>query len=621
MTQLDTLLANASKAMGISIDDLQAIIEQGQRKSYAAGEYLFHESTPRLWIGWVEEGEIEIVCGRQAAVTHLATLSLGALISEGALMDDTPHSTSAFTRSGVTVWQIPLAVLQKVKENQPDIFYRIVARVAARQSERLRHAASQLAGKAGADVALTAVRREHDSLGERDVPLSAYFGVQTLRARENFDISGLPLMNFKHFVDSLAFVKKGAAQANCELGVLAKEKMVAICAACDEILAGKLHQHFVVDMIQGGAGTSTNMNANEVIANRALELMGHNKGEYQFLHPNDDVNCSQSTNDAYPTSIKIAVYLAIQDSLGALGELKAALEAKEQEFSQVLKMGRTENQDAVPMTLGQEFGSYAYTIGTAMHSMQVAADGLLEINMGATAIGTGINSPPGYAELVTEKLSQVSGLALRKATNLVQGTQDAGGFVQMSGNMKRAAVQLSKICNDLRWLSSGPRCGLFEIRLPPMQPGSSIMPGKVNPVIPEMVSQVCFTIIGYDVTVSMAAEAGELELNMAEPIMAYCLLHGLMILRNAAITLTSRCIVGIEANVERCREYVQNSIGLVTALNPVLGYEKSAAIAKEALKTGGSVYDLVLEKGWLSKAELDDMLKPENMTQPRNLSK
>jgi aspartate ammonia-lyase len=347
--------------------------------------------------------------------------------------------------------------------------------------------------------------------------------------------------------------------------------------------------------------------------------MGHSKGEYKKLHPNDDVNCSQSTNDAYPTAIKMAVYFALQDTLGALGELKRALEAKEQEFAQVLKMGRTENQDAVPITLGQEFGAYAAMIGSAMKSMKVAADELLEINMGATAIGTGINSPPGYAELVTAKLSAISGLPLRKAENMVESTQDSGVFSQMAGNMKRSAVQLSKICNDLRWMSSGPRCGLYEIRLPAMQPGSSIMPGKVNPVIPEMVSQVCFTIIGYDVTVAMASEASELELNMAEPIIAYCLLHGLMILKNAALVLTSRCINGIQANVERCRDYVQNSIGLVTALNPVLGYEKSVSIAKEALETNGSVYELVLQKGWLTKEALDDILKPENMTQPRKL--
>ncbi|WP_414652407.1 aspartate ammonia-lyase [Geomonas sp.] len=476
-----------------------------------------------------------------------------------------------------------------------------------------------MAGQAGPEALVTAVRREHDLLGDRDVPLAAYYGVQSLRGLENFPISGMPLSNFAHFVDALAMVKKAAAQANAELGVLAKNKMEAICQACDEILAGKLHSHFVVDMIQGGAGTSTNMNANEVIANRALELMGHEKGEYKYLHPNDDVNCSQSTNDAYPTAIKLAVYQSLQDTLGALGELQTSLKAKEQEFSQILKMGRTENQDAVPMTLGQEFGAYAVMIGSAMKSMRAAAEELTEINMGATAIGTGINSPPGYAELVTRKLSAVSGLNLTKAENLVEATQDSGVFSQMSGNMKRAAVQLSKICNDLRWMSSGPRCGLYEIRLPAMQPGSSIMPGKVNPVIPEMVSQVCFTIIGYDVTVTMASEASELELNMAEPIIAYCLLHGLMILKNAAITLASRCIDGIQPNVERCREYVQNSIGLVTALNPVLGYEKSVAIAKEALETNGSVYDLVLQKGWLTKAALDDILQPENMTKPRKL--
>ncbi|RNC68253.1 MAG: aspartate ammonia-lyase [Desulfuromonadales bacterium] len=620
MSILDQLVTQAAIASGISATDLYLIASKGERKVYAPGEYLFHESTPRLWAGFIEDGEVAIVRGLHGSTTHLSTLAQGAMIAEGALMDESPHASSAFTRTGATVLQIPREVWLEVRQTQPDVFYRIVARVAQRQSERLRHAAEQLAGTARPEDLITAVRREHDLLGDREVPLSAYYGVQTLRGVENFPISGMPVKNFAHFVDALAMVKKAAAQANCELGVLAKEKMEAICAACDEILAGKLHNNFVVDMIQGGAGTSTNMNANEVIANRALEILGHNKGEYKFLHPNDDVNCSQSTNDAYPTAIKLAVYFSLQDTLGALGELKTALEGKEQEFAQVLKMGRTENQDAVPMTLGQEFGAYAAMIGSAMKSMRTAADELLEINMGATAIGTGINSPPGYADLVTEKLSAISGLVLRKAPNLVESTQDSGVFSQMAGNMKRSAVQLSKICNDLRWMSSGPRCGLYEIRLPAMQPGSSIMPGKVNPVIPEMVSQVCFTIIGYDVTVAMASEASELELNMAEPIIAYCLLHGLMILKNAAVVLTSRCITGIQANVERCREYVQNSIGLVTALNPVLGYEKSVSIAKEALETGGSVYELVLQKGWLSKDALDDILKPENMTQPRKIS-
>ena len=619
MSLLESMLVTASAATGIPQVDLLFVFNKGERKVYAPGEYLFHESSPRLWAGIVEKGEVEIVCGLHGTTTHLSTLAMGAMIGEGAIMDDSSHTTSAFSRAGATVWQVPREIWKATQQSNPEIFYRIVARVFQRQSERLRYAADQLAGKAGPDALLTAVRREHDLLGDRDVPLSAYYGVQTLRGVENFPISGMPLKNFAHFVNALAIVKKGAAQANGQLGVLAPEKMEAICAACDEILAGKLHDHFVVDMIQGGAGTSTNMNANEVIANRALEIMGHSKGEYKKLHPNDDVNCSQSTNDAYPTAIKLAAYFSLQDTLGALGELKAALEAKEKEFAQVLKMGRTENQDAVPMTLGQEFGAYAAMISSAMKSMRIAADELLEINMGATAIGTGINSPPGYADLVTEKLSAISGLALRKAPNLVESTQDSGVFSQMAGNMKRSAVQLSKICNDLRWMSSGPRCGLYEIRLPAMQPGSSIMPGKVNPVIPEMVSQVCFTIIGNDVTVAMASEASELELNMAEPIIAYCLLHGLMILKNAALVLTSRCINGIQANVERCREYVQNSIGLVTALNPVLGYEKSAAIAKEALETNGSVYELVLQKGWLTKEALDDILTPEKMTRPRKL--
>jgi aspartate ammonia-lyase len=476
-----------------------------------------------------------------------------------------------------------------------------------------------LAGFESPEQLIEGVRVEHDSLGERELPNAVYYGVQTQRALENFAISGVKLHNFEHMIEALAFVKKSAALANGELGVITAVQTKAICDACDELLNGKLHNHFVVDMFQGGAGTSTNMNANEVIANRGLELMGYEKGQYEHLHPNDHVNCSQSTNDAYPTAIKLAVLLSLQDLLSAMTQLREALRAKGDEFADVLKMGRTENQDAVPMTLGQEFSAYAEMIDSAMDALKRNSEEFLSVNMGATAIGTGLNSPPGYADLVAAKLREVSGFQVQKADNLVEATQDCGAFAQISGTLKRSAVQISKICNDLRWLSSGPRCGLNEINLPPMQPGSSIMPGKVNPVIPELVNQICYQIIGYDAIVSMAAEASELELNMAEPIMAYDLLHGLMILKNACITLTSRCIAGIEANRDVCRGYVESSIGLVTALNPVLGYEKSAAIAKEALKTGGSVYDLVLEKGWLSKEQLDDMLKPENMTDPRQI--
>jgi aspartate ammonia-lyase len=620
MKDIMQMLEAPARSMGVSTSELAAIVERGQEVAYDAGACLFHESTPRQWLGLVVAGEVEIVRGLHGRQTHLATLTDGALISEGILLDECAHSSSAFARgSGTRVLQVPSAVLDDVKSKKPDIYYRLVARVARRISDRLRAASDLLAGQKEAAPQVTSYRTEHDSLGEREIPNNAYYGVQTVRALENFAISGVPLRNFAHFVNGLAYVKKAAAQANAELKFMDKKIADAIVAACDEIIAGKFHDHFVVDMFQGGAGTSTNMCANEVIANRGLELMGHAKGEYQHLHPNDHVNCSQSTNDAYPTAIKLAVIFSLKDTLAAMVELRTALAAKEKEFAQILKMGRTENQDAVPMTLGQEFGAYAVMIDTAMAALKRSVEELHDINMGATAIGTGICSPPGYADLVTRRLVEATGLPLKKAVNLVEATQDSGAFAQMAATMKRAAVQISKICNDLRWLSSGPRCGLNEINLPPMQPGSSIMPGKVNPVIPELVSQICFQIIGYDVTIAMASEASELELNMAEPIIAYDLLHGLMILKNACVTLAARCISGITANAERCRHFVTNSIGIVTALNPVIGYEKSAAIAKEALKTGGSVYDLVLQKGWLTKEKLDDLLSPANMTDPRQL--
>ena len=609
-------IAEAAQRIGIQAEELAAVLKRGTAVSYQAGDYLFHESSPRQWLGVVMEGEVELLRGQHGHSTRVGVAESGALLNEGVMLDDTPHSTSGVARQGAKVWQIPRADLDSVREENPQVFYRIVGQVARRISDRLRSATERLAREEGAPT-LTNVRREHDSLGERDVPNHAYYGVQTIRAIENFPFSGIHVCHYEHFVRALACVKKAAAIANAELGVLDGKLAAAIASACDEILSGKLHDQFVVDMIQGGAGTSTNMCANEVIANRALELMGHAKGEYQHCHPNDHVNCSQSTNDAYPTAIKLGVWLTLRDTLSALCELKKALAEKETEFAEVIKMGRTENQDAVPMTLGQEFGAYAVMIGDGIRHLEHAGNELLETNMGATAIGTGLNSPPGYAPLCTKKLAEVSGAPVRLAANLVEATQDSGEFAMMSSAMKTAAVQLSKICNDLRWLSSGPRCGLYEIRLPAMQPGSSIMPGKVNPVVPEVVSQICFQIIGNDVTIAMASEASELELNMAEPIIAFNLFFGLTLLRNAAIVLASRCISGIEPNRERCREYVQNSIGLVTALNPVLGYEKSAAIAKEALKTGGSVYDLVIAKGWLTKDKLDELLKPENMTHPR----
>jgi aspartate ammonia-lyase len=462
-------------------------------------------------------------------------------------------------------------------------------------------------------------RKEHDSLGEREIPDDAYYGVQTLRAIENFPLSGVLLSSFPEFINALAIVKKACALANHDLGNLETEKTDAIVAACDEILAGKLHDQFPIDMVQGGAGTSTNMNANEVIANRALEILGHRKGEYGFLHPNDDVNRSQSTNDSYPTAIKIGIAREALASAEAIHGLRDAFQAKADEFSQVLKMGRTEEQDAVPMTLGQEFHAYGTMIEDSRLRIREAGLLLLHVNQGATAIGTGINSPPGFAETVVKRLREVSGLPIECAGDLVEATQSSGEFVNISGALKRAAVQISKICRDLRIMSSGPRCGFGEIKLPPLQPGSSIMPGKVNPVIPEVVNQICYQVIGNDLTVTMAAEAGVLELNAMEPIMALNLFQSVRLLRNACYVLADKCVRGIVADVDRCQAYVYNSIGIVTALNPVLGYERSAAIAKEALATGGSVYDLVLAKGWMTKEALDEVMKPEKMTQPRNL--
>jgi len=545
----------------------------------------------------------------------------GALICEGAFLEGDSHTNGGFTRNGAEVWQISREKIEELQASKPDMFYRIISRVAVGINRRLRVLSNQLYHKHSDIQVMSGFRLEHDSLGQREISDHVYYGVQTQRAMENFAISGVFVSNFEHLIEGLAMVKKAAALANFELGRLDEKKKNAICGACDELLAGELREHFTVDMFQGGAGTSTNMNANEVIANRGLELMGYRKGEYEYLHPNDHVNCSQSTNDAYPTAIKLAVLLSNRNLVRAMDGLREALENKAEEFRDVLKMGRTENQDAVPMTLGQEFSAYSVMIESAIKAIERAAYEFLYINMGATAIGTGINSPPGYTDLVTEKLKEVSGFELHRAKNLVEATQNAGIFVAMSSTLKRAAVQISKVCNDLRWMSSGPRCGLNEINLPPMQPGSSIMPGKVNPVIPELVNQVCYQVMGYDAVVSMAAEASELELCMAEPIIAYDLLHGMMILKNACVTLTSRCVINIEANRDVCRQYVENSIGLVTALVPVIGYEQSAAIAKEALKTGGSVYNLVLDKGLLSQEQLDDMLKPDNMTDPRSITR
>lgn len=460
-------------------------------------------------------------------------------------------------------------------------------------------------------------RKEHDLLGEREVPANAYYGVQTLRATENFHISGIPLATYSAFIRSLAYVKKAAAAANRELGLLPPAVADAISSACDEILDGKFRDQFVVDMIQGGAGTSTNMNANEVIANIALEKLGYDKGRYDIIHPNNHVNLCQSTNDVYPTAIRLTLILKIRHLMDAMEYLRAAFEKKSSEFYDVIKMGRTQLQDAVPMTLGQEFSAYAVMLGEDIERVDEAQTLVREINLGATAIGTGINAHPDYAPLVAQKLRAITGIDVLTSPNLVEATQDSGVYVQLSGVLKRVAVKISKICNDLRLLSSGPRCGLNEINLPPMAPGSTIMPGKVNPIIPEVVNQVAYAVIGNDVTVSFAAEAGQLELNVMEPVIAFSLFNSLVILRRASVTLADRCVRGITANRDRCREYVEHSIGLVTALNPYLGYERCTEIANEALETKRSVCDIVLEKGYMKKEEIDEILSAENMVKPR----
>ncbi len=463
-------------------------------------------------------------------------------------------------------------------------------------------------------------RIEHDLIGDMTIPNDYYYGVQTLRAVENFDITGVRLSNYPTFIRSLAKVKKAAALANYDLKLLDENKKDAIVQACDQIISGSYHDQFVVDMVQGGAGTSTNMNANEVIANIGLEILGHKKGEYKYLHPNNDVNLSQSTNDAYPTALRIAIYEKLGELIDALNYLQKAYKNKAEDLKGIIKMGRTQLQDAVPMTLKQEFMTFAVMTSEDIQRVDEARQLMLEINMGATAIGTGINAHPDYAKSVEKRLQEVTSAPFVTAGDLVEATQDTGAFVQISGVLKRVATKTSKVCNDLRLLSSGPRTGLNEINLPAMQPGSSIMPGKVNPVIPEVVNQVCFQVLGADVTITRASEGGQLQLNVFEPIIAYNLFTSINMMIRAFHTLADRCVSGITANKQRCYDLVINSIGLVTALNPFIGYENSTKVAKEALETGRSVYDIVLEHKLLKKEELDDIIQPKNMIQPRAFS-
>ena len=582
--------------------------------SFAEGDTMFTAGDARSFFAVILSGSVAIELAHDGAVTRLATLGAGEVVGEGILLDDTHHGTTARALAPIEAVLFRMKDLAPLLKNTPQLHAALLSRAARAIAQRLKGASATLSGQSRAvGFGGGGTRREHDLLGERDVSADVLYGVQTLRALENFPITGVPLREFPALVVALAQVKEAAALANRDLGLLDADVADAIVTASRELQAGRHHEHFLVDMIQGGAGTSTNMNANEVIANRALELLGKQRGDYDHCHPNNHVNRSQSTNDVYPTAVKLSLHASISGLREAMGELVGSFLVKGEEFGQLLKMGRTQLQDAVPMTLGQEFAAFGHTIAEDIDRLGEAQALIREINMGATAIGTRLNAPAGYPESVRAHLSTITGLTLITAPDLVEATSDTGAFVQLSGVLKRCAVKLSKICNDLRLLSSGPRAGFGEINLPPMQPGSSIMPGKVNPVIPEAVNQVCFDVVGGDMTVTMAAEGGQLQLNVFEPIIAFRLLQNIRTLTAAVQILRTKCVVGITANPDRLREFVERSVGIVTALVPVIGYEACTSVAKEALSSGRGVYELVLERKLLTREQLDEALDPRKM--------
>ncbi|MHB1299009.1 MAG: aspartate ammonia-lyase [Gemmatimonadaceae bacterium] len=584
-----------------------------ERKEYAANEYLFRASQPRQAFWVILEGAVAIDAPHGDMPTRLATLGAGEVVGERILLQEVNHASDGRALQPTVALRFPREVLEPLLKDQPVLYAGLVVQAARSISARLEQADASLSGRDRLTGFSGPSRREHDLLGEREVPEAALYGVQTLRAIENFQITGVTLRDFPEVIIAHAQVKEAAARANHDIGDLPDDVFDAIVRACNEIQTGSHHEHFRVDMIQGGAGTSTNMNANEVIANRALELLGEPRGNYAKVHPNEHVNLAQSTNDVYPTAVRLAIHYAIGGLQQQMRALVQAFIAKGAEFAPHVKMGRTQLQDAVPMTLGQEFSAFGHTIAEDVERLEEAKALMREMNMGATAIGTGITARPGYADKVRLHLSKVTGLPMITAPDLVEATSDTGAFVQVSGVLKRCAVKLSKICNDLRLLSSGPRAGFAEIRLPAMQPGSSIMPGKVNPVIPEAVNQVCFDVIGGDMTVTMAAEAGQLQLNVFEPVIVFRLLRHVSALSNACKMLREKCIVGIEANPVVMREYVERSIGIVTALLPELGYEVCTKVAKEALDSGRGVVELVLEQNLLTREQVDAILDPSRM--------
>ncbi|MBU43744.1 MAG: aspartate ammonia-lyase [Spirochaetaceae bacterium] len=593
----------------------QTLAGHFQLCEFEKGDYLFKQGEDRHALFFIQEGEIDLIDESLGLEKVYVTSGPGTILGEPILIEEGKHALGGRARSQGRYGKLDVGTIRKIKLEDPHLFGELVLSLSKVLARRLAYANRGNRG-ISADFRTGESRMEHDLIGDREVPHNVLWGIQTLRAMENFSISGVRLDHFPEFIESLADIKAACAVANHSLGNLDEEKKTAIIQACDELCRGMWHSHFMVDMIQGGAGTSTNMNANEVITNRALMIMGKDRGDYKSLHPNNHVNMSQSTNDVYPSSIKVTLLRMMDRLLAEVRSLSDSFADKGVEFKDIIKMGRTQLQDAVPMTLGQEFQAWSLMIRDGAERIELARKPLSQLNMGGTAIGTGINTHPEYTAKVITELSRRTGLQLTSSLDLVQGTQDTSGFVELAGVLKMLAVRLSKICNDLRLLSSGPRCGLNEINLPAVQPGSSIMPGKVNPVIPEVVNQVAFQVIALDNAVALASEGGQLELNVFEPIIAYDLFTSIEMLANAVSTLRSRCIEGITANPEVCRRMVNNSIGIVTALNPHLGYEKTSALAREALETGRSLGELVLEKGYMTQEKLDEVLSPENMIRP-----
>jgi aspartate ammonia-lyase len=601
----------------LSESEIETIAELFEVINLKKEDILFKETNKRKDIFIIYSGKVELVKTTPfGEEKKLVVFQQYDFLGEGALLDNSPHTTTARAIEDTVVLLLDTIKNKDFLEENKRISLKTLRHLSKMIMRRMNNANVRLMNL-GEQYMSGQTRQEHDLLGNRDVPEQVYYGVQTLRAIENFTISGITLNFFPDLIIGFAYIKKAAAIANNKLKLMSDEITLGITKACDEIINGRWHKHFLVDMIQGGAGTSTNMNANEVIANRALEIMGHKKGEYQYCHPNNHVNLSQSTNDAYPSAVHLAMYMSNKKLVKRLQSLVESFQIKSKKFENIIKMGRTQLQDAVPMTLGQSFGAYASTLHEEISRLNHNANDFLEVNMGATAIGTGICSVPGYTDLVVSSLKEITGFDIVLAENLVEATQDTSAFVMYSSALKHLAIKLSKICNDLRLLSSGPRAGFNEINLPAMQPGSSIMPGKVNPVIPEVVNQIAFKVIGNDLTVSLASEAGQLELNVMEPVIIQSLFESIEILKNGMDTLKYKCIDGITANESVCQKNVMNSIGLVTALNPYIGYEKSSIVAKEALETNRGVYELVLEKQFLSKKQLDEILKPENMISPQ----